>query len=57
MSIRVNREGNPDETINMTISIATTQFFNEYWEKAIEDMNIVSANGSVLVYRTIGNGN
>lgn len=40
VSISVNREGNPDGSIDLMISIATTQFFNEYWEKAIKDGNI-----------------
>lgn len=40
MSISVNREGNLDGTIDLTISIATTDFFNTYWEKAIKDTNV-----------------
>lgn len=39
MAISVNREGNPDGSIDLTINISTTQFFNEYWEKAIKDTN------------------
>lgn len=39
MAISVNREGNPDGSIDLTINIATTQFFNEYWEKAIKETN------------------
>ncbi len=39
MAISVNREGNPDGSIDLTISIATTEFFNEFWEKAIKDTN------------------
>ncbi len=40
MAISVNREGNPDGSIDLTINISTTQFFNEYWEKAIKDTNV-----------------
>ena len=40
MSISVNREGNSDGTIDLAISIATTDFFNTYWEKAIKDTNV-----------------
>ena len=39
MAISVNREGNPDGSIDLTINIATTKFFNEFWEKAIIDTN------------------
>ena len=39
MAISVNREGNQDSSIDLTINISTTQFFNEYWEKAIKDTN------------------
>lgn len=39
MAIGVNREGNSDGSIDLTINISTTQFFNEYWEKAIKDTN------------------
>ena len=39
MAISVNREGNIDGSIDLTINIATTQFFNEFWEKAIKDTN------------------
>lgn len=47
MAISVNREGNPDGTIDLTINISTTNFFNEYWEKAIKDTNakIFKENG------------
>lgn len=37
MAISVNREGNPDGSIDLTIPVSTTQFFNEYWEIAIKD--------------------
>ena len=40
MAISVNREGNLDGSIDLTINISTTQFFNEYWEKAIKDTNV-----------------
>ena len=40
MAISVNREGNLDGSIDLTINISTTQFFNEYWEKAIKKGNI-----------------
>lgn len=40
MAISVNREGNPDGSIDLAIKIATTQFFNEFWEKAIKESNI-----------------
>ena len=40
MAISINREGNPDGSIDLTINIATTQFFNEYWEKAIKNTNV-----------------
>lgn len=48
MAISVNREGKPDGSIDLTINIATTQFFNDYWEKAIEETNakIFKENGS-----------
>lgn len=47
MAIGVNREGNPDGTIDLTINVATTHFFIEYWEKAIKDTNarIFQENG------------
>ena len=44
MAISVNREGNPDGSIDLTINISTTQFFNEYWEKAIKDTNVKIAD-------------
>ena len=37
MSISVNREENKDGTIDLIISIATTQFYNQYWERAIKE--------------------
>lgn len=40
MAISVNREGNSDGTIDLTINIATTAFFNEFWERAIKEMNV-----------------
>lgn len=40
MSISVNREGNPDGSIDLSINIATTQFFNEFWEKAIKETGV-----------------
>ena len=48
MAISLNREGNEDGSIDLTICIATTQFFNEVWEKALQDTNarIFKENGS-----------
>lgn len=40
MAISVNREGNLDGSIDLTINIATTQFFNEFWERAIKEKNV-----------------
>ena len=40
MSISVNREENKDGTIDLSISIATTQFYNQYWERAIKETGI-----------------
>lgn len=40
MAISVNREGNPDGSIDLTINIATTQFFNEFWETAIKEGDV-----------------
>lgn len=47
MAISVNREGNPDGSIDLTINISTTEFFNQYWEKAIKETNakIFKENG------------
>jgi len=40
MAISLNREGNPDGTIDLSVNIATTMFYNEYWEKAIKELGI-----------------
>lgn len=37
MAIGVVREGNPDGSIDLVINIATTQFFNKFWERAIKE--------------------
>lgn len=40
MAISLNREGNSDGTIDFSINIATTKFYNAYWEIAIKELGI-----------------
>lgn len=40
MSISLNREGNSDGTIDYSENIATTKFYNKYWDPAIKELGI-----------------
>lgn len=40
MSVALNRKEGPDGDIDFSIPIATTRFFVQYWDIAIEELGL-----------------